>query len=390
MTLNLALVLEKYRSGVGGAENYAHWLVQQLTSQGYRVHIVAEEGGGPLPDGAHLHLLSLPHKPRTLHIIRYATETRRFLAGLKPDVSLGIGRALGVDIYQPHGGVHHANLLRALHTYPSRCQRDIQYTSKLFSPKQWAFLALERLQYRRAGIRRFIALSQRVKGDMIRHYRVLPRQISLVYNGIDHRKFDARRRFEYQEQNPFDLPPTAEETTTLVFLAHNFSLKGLSCTIKMVYHLTKRGVPLRLLVGGKGKVSPFRYLVEKWGLSDKIHFLGPVEQPQHLYALGDVLVHPTFYDPCSLVCLEALASGLPLLTTTANGVSELMGDQGGRVVTNPHDIETMAGALLNLIEPTHLARASKEAHQIGSTYTLERNTQQMLEIFHQVAEEKKG
>ncbi|HEU4394974.1 MAG TPA: glycosyltransferase, partial [Planctomycetota bacterium] len=106
-------------------------------------------------------------------------------------------------------------------------------------------------------------------------------------------------------------------------------------------------------------------------------------RPEDLYAECDLLAHPTFYDPCSLVALEALASGIPVVTTEANGASEWIAPGGGEVVADPRDAGALAAALARAAgavrtpETRDAARRSAEAAggvaRIGEVLDLLRN-----------------
>jgi UDP-glucose:(heptosyl)LPS alpha-1,3-glucosyltransferase len=96
-----------------------------------------------------------------------------------------------------------------------------------------------------------------------------------------------------------------------------------------------------------------------------VHLHPPVEDPRSLYAAADVLVHPTWLDPCSLVCLEALAMALPVVTTRANGVHEIMGRRGGRILDAPGDPPALAAALADLADDEVRARAAEEARAVA-------------------------
>jgi UDP-glucose:(heptosyl)LPS alpha-1,3-glucosyltransferase len=103
----------------------------------------------------------------------------------------------------------------------------------------------------------------------------------------------------------------------------NYRLKGLTPLLN-AFALTTREKPGRLVVVGHPKVARYERHAHKLGIADRVIFLGHRADPKDCYFAADYLVHPTFYDPCSLVVLEALACGLPVITTQYNGVSELL------------------------------------------------------------------
>ena len=114
-------------------------------------------------------------------------------------------------------------------------------------------------------------------------------------------------------------------------------------------------------------------------------FLGHRNDPRDAYFAADFLVHPTFYDPCSLVALEALACGLPVVTTRYNGASELLSPPAdGLVIDDPHDAPALAAALVRMLDPGYRSAASQVARQTGTRWTFEHHYRALFEVFAEV------
>jgi UDP-glucose:(heptosyl)LPS alpha-1,3-glucosyltransferase len=96
------------------------------------------------------------------------------------------------------------------------------------------------------------------------------------------------------------------------------------------------------LVIGKGESDESRQTAKRLSIEDKVSFLGPQEGIERFYAAADVFVLPTLYDPFSNACLEAMASGLPVITTRNNGAAEIIeeGMEGfiTSSITDPSDL----------------------------------------------------
>src|SRR5262249_35139958 len=132
-------------------------------------------------------------------------------------------------------------------------------------------------------------------------------------------------------------------------------------------------------------------LARKLGIEKYIRFVGHCAPMRNAYFATDFLVHPTFYDPCSLVVLEALACGLPVITTKANGASELLAPpREGYVVDDPHDREQLAGAMAQLLDPKDRQARGQAARKTALEWTFEAHYQQLLGIFRNVAASKKA
>ncbi len=173
----------------------------------------------------------------------------------------------------------------------------------------------------------------------------------------------------------------------MLFVAHNFALKGLPTLLQAVGHLRKqRSQSVRLVaVGGKPERKYFRQ-AEQYGAAGGVEYLGAVADTAPLYAAADVFTLPTWYDSCSLVVLEALAAGLPVITTSHNGASEIMTDgQNGFVIQNPGDWEQLARHLEALTDRATRFRMGVAARKLAEQYPLEANYQQVLNLWQQVA-----
>jgi UDP-glucose:(heptosyl)LPS alpha-1,3-glucosyltransferase len=118
------------------------------------------------------------------------------------------------------------------------------------------------------------------------------------------------------------------------------------------------------------------------GVSDEVIFAGSTNEPEKYYGASDFLVHPTFYDACSLTVLEALASGLPVITTHCNGASGIMTQgQEGFVIDDPRDNQVLAEKISYFLNREKVERASIAARHLAESYSLERNWREMRNIF---------
>jgi UDP-glucose:(heptosyl)LPS alpha-1,3-glucosyltransferase len=114
-------------------------------------------------------------------------------------------------------------------------------------------------------------------------------------------------------------------------------------------------------------------------------FVGEVDDPLPYYAAADVYVHPTYYDPCSLVVLEALACGLPVVTTSYNGAGELI-DNGvsGFVIDEPTNLAAMTDCIRRLGDSGVRKRMARAARQRTEAHSLEANFRGILDVYREV------
>ena len=388
--MRIALLIEHLDHRRGGAETWIHQFSAYLTAHGHGVTIVTQDAHDP-PAGVEVHLVRPRGLTRGSRDRDFGRKCRQALAALGADVSMATGKALGADVYQPHGGTVRGSQRQNIALLASYNARGLKMMFNRISPKHRAALALEAEQYSSAD-QRYIAISRMVQRDMRTFYRVPPDRVQLIYNGVDLERFSPERlasmRAEARER--FGL---AADEQALVFVAHNFKLKGLGELIAAIGGLLRNGrwpASARLVVVGRGKVRPYQRQAERCGAAGAVRFVGGVDPIDAAYAAADVFVHPTWYDPCSLVALEALAAGLPTLTTRFNGVSEMMDGQGAGVVLDaPRPVRRLGEALLDLLDESSRASMSAAARRVAQAYPLEENFRATLQYLEQVAAERK-
>jgi UDP-glucose:(heptosyl)LPS alpha-1,3-glucosyltransferase len=145
----------------------------------------------------------------------------------------------------------------------------------------------------------------------------------------------------------------------------------------------------RLLVAGNPRTGRYERLARHLGIAGRVKFLGPRRDAHNCYFAADFLVHPTFYDPCSLVVLEALACGLPVITSRFNGASELLDPPcEGFVVDDPHDHTQLAWCLSQLLNCSRRAACAQAARKAAARWTFEDHYHQLLRVFMEAAARK--
>ncbi len=206
-----------------------------------------------------------------------------------------------------------------------------------------------------------------VKRHLEEFHHVPRQQIHVVPNAIDPKRLAVSQpgAVRCAFRNRLGLEPG---DLAGLFVGHNFALKGLKPLDRGPGRppepKSERAGRFILLVCGSGEPGPFRRLARRLGLKDTVHFLGFYPDVETCYWSSDFFVQPTYYDPCSLVVLEALACGLPVITTAQNGASELMTDGvEGYVLTAPDAQGELIAALDHMADDRH--RRAMSARRYG-------------------------
>ena len=385
--MNIALCYESLLPYRGGCETYIVALARRLAADGHDVHLYARRwDASALPPGLHIHRIALPRVPRFLRPWFFGAACRRALAAASHHVSVGFDKIAGLDVLYPQGGLYAATADHNLLKYRSPLARRLARLSKLVDPAHRSFLALDRHQYRRESVL-VVAISDMVRRHFEEYYHLDPANLRMVRIAIDLDRFDEcdrpRRRLESRQQ--WGLSP---EHIVALFAGMNYRLKGLEPLLHAVARLPSNS-SFRLLIAGSPDTAAFARLARRLKIADRVRFAGYCPDMRNGYFAADFFVHPTFYDPCSLVVLEALACGLPVITTRYNGAAEVMHPpREGFVLDDPHDLDQLAGAIAQLLDPARRAACAQAARRTAAQWTFEHHYRQMLAVFAEAAARK--
>ena len=275
------------------------------------------------------------------------------------DVLLSLERVWRCDVYRAGDGVHRAWLQRR-----AEIGGRLQRLSRFFNRKHSAALALEESLFANRRARRVIANSRMVKEEITRWHGYPADRIDVVYNGVPLELFRDERE-----------PVTTNEEIVVLFAGSGWERKGLQFAIEAVE--AQKG-KMKLLVAGRGETRKFS--------SSRTEFLGVVRDMPSLYRSADIFLLPTVYDPFSNACLEALAAGLPVITTRANGFSEIIENgRHGTVVDDPRDVGALSDALRFWSDPTRRQQARADNRALATQFDISVNVAKTLEIITQLA-----
>lgn len=342
-------------SATGGAEAYLLRLAAELQKNGEECVLVTTPDwpADRWPFGKILRITERGPK-------EFAEAFRATKTGC--DVHLSLERVPGCEVFRAGDGVHAAWLERR-NAFEPLWKR----LGRLLNRKHTRVLELERRVFDPANTRAVIVNSAMVRDEILARFPYPAEKIHLVPNGI--RPFGELPPRE-ESRNRFRI---AHDVFCPLFLGTGWERKGLSVALKAVEMMEST----ELLVAGRGPADFYR--------SDKARFLGPVSDLMALFAAADVLVAPTWYDPFSNACLEALSAGLPVITTPANGFSEIL-EPGVHGETVPvGDALALAEALEKWKRPGFAESARSSCRERAAEFSIERNARETLKVLKAAA-----
>ena len=386
--LKIAIVLERFLPSTGG-QSYFSGLVKELAKRGHDVHVFATEiEETPGPDYT-MHLIPACRYPRSLRLLSFVLNSARVINRYDFNIIHEVMESLTMNVFNPHSGVEKAYLKQEFASINNRWYYVLRFIKRYLSLRHYITLWIQKKQFQMRRAKRIIAISAMVKNDIIRYYKVPEEKIEVVFNSVDTNRFHPRNRNIYRQSIRTFLN-IDDSVVILLFAGHNYRLKGLE-TLLGALSVLKETVPhpsVHLLITGRGRIGRYRRIARELGVLDLTTFLGPVKDMEQFYGASDIYVHPTFYDSCSLTVLEALASGVPVITTRFNGAADVMiSDEGGKVLDDPKDIKKLAGAIAIFLDKERREKAGLTTRQWIEKFTPEYNAEKTLEVYYKVLEE---
>ena len=368
--LRLALVRRGY-SPTGGAEAYLKRLARGVIEVGHKVQLIATnewpEDQWPLGPITRL---------RAESVIGFADELEQVRPQLDCDGLLSLERVWSCDVYRAGDGVHRAWLARR-----RKFELPLKQFARALNRKHRDLLHLEQLLLasRKAG--RVIVASQMVKNEIVDLYGYPADRIDIVHNGVPLDKF--RFDSELREKSREDLKLKPDQIA-LLFAGSGWERKGLLFAIQAM--ALCKNTKMRLLVAGRGNEMLYKTKRLRFWREEPVQFLGEVADISRVYAAADIFILPTIYDPFSNACLEALACGLPVITTGSNGFSEIIEDAvHGSIVNHAGNLVGLRDAIRFWSDPSRRAAARSANIERASQFDISRNVEQTLEILTDVA-----
>jgi UDP-glucose:(heptosyl)LPS alpha-1,3-glucosyltransferase len=368
--LNIVFVRRGY-SPTGGAEAYLKRLARGVTKAGHDVQLVSTNDWPDVewPFGLITHL-------RSKSPIGFASELERIRTEFRCDVLFSLERVWSCDIYRAGDGVHRTWLDRR-----QKFELPLKRFVRSLGSKHQDLLRLEQSLFSGGNAVRVIAASQMVKDEIVNLYRYSADKIDIVRNGVPLEKFRFDPELREKSREELNLKP---DQTALLFAGSGWERKGLLFAIEAAALCGDR--MMRLLVAGRGNARLYKTKSLRFWREEPVQFLGEVADMLRVYAAADILILPTIYDPFSNACLEALACGLPVITTRSNGFSEII-ENGvhGSIVDHPGDLLALCDAIRLWSDPSRRAAARSTNTQLAAQFDISRNIDETLAILCSLA-----
>ena len=374
--MKIALVCKNYLSTKGGLEQYTISLSRGLLQIGHEVHVFANKW--QREPGVIFHHVPMVRFSSPGKNLSFAYFAERELSKEKFDVVQSMERILFQDIFRASDGI---NPVQMRERYSNPAVRKL----KAMGPRRLALAFLEGRIFRNRGCRFVMTNSQLVKDQIIEYYQVNPEKIVVIYNSVDDTKFRPELKDVYRSavRNKYGI---RSDELLLLFVGNDFRRKGLQILLTA---MTIRKNPwLRLMVVGSDRTAPYLRWAARNGLDKQVLFLGSHHDIHKFYAACDVFVLPTRYDAFANSCLEAMACGVPVITTCSNGASEIIENGKQGYLLRKWDPEELAERIRALECRTDRAAIGESGAIKAKNFTMASYMTQLTALYERVRTHK--
>ncbi len=403
--MKLALIRRRF-SARGGAELYLERLLQALAERGHELHLFAE-AWNQTPANVRVHAVRVSGS-RATRPVRFADAVERELAAQRFDCVLSLERTRRQDVYRAGDGLHRVWLQRRREFAPVWEKPFVG-----LGAFHRNMLRLEAETLDPANTRHIIVNSEMVKREILAHFSVPAERIHLVRNGVDVARFQSGKRAETRAR--FGVK---DDEFLLLFVGSGWERKGLGYLLAAMRRIWSTTL-LRSVAGGlrqggqdflraviavlqgsertacRQDASPsmpankVKMLVvgkgqRPLGVPSNVIFADTMTDVENAYAAADLFVFLPIYEPSANVVVEALAAGLPVVTSAQNGAGELIEENvNGSILSDPSDLESIVRTIARWWSRRFYAPPVRVAE-----LSLDRNVSETLAILEMAAKEK--
>ncbi len=385
--MKIALIIENMDPSRGGRERSVAETAEELAWRGHDVTVICGSGGWEPPSAKiKIHKLGRRGSLRFRRTKNFVNDVRAHLH--KHSGSFHVVHATlpvpGVGVYQPRGGT-----VPAQRDASARKRRGLM---KIISR------AVEPLNLTRCEMAQFerelvddekvvcLAVSEMVAAEFDRYYNRSQR-VRVIFNGVKTPDISPRQRAEKRLKIRRQLS-LGSDGVLFVAVVKNATLKGVEQTIGAFERwISLRGSRSRgrMAIIGSPRTKKYKRMATGGGLERAVKFIPHTDDIFDWYAAADVMLHLTWYDPCSRTVLEAVRSELPAITTRYNGAAEILTGGAGAVVDSPDDIQAIVKAMNHLTEPDRHEAAAAACRKIADGLSIGRHVDDLLKAYGEVS-----
>ena len=370
--IKLAIVRQKYRVD-GGAERFVASALSALSQQQeLDITVLTRQWQGKANSSFHVEICNPFKWGRVSRERGFANTAQQHFHTF--DIVQSHERIPGCSIYRAGDGVHKCWL-----EHRSRIITKAQAKRVRNDRFHRYVMDAEKQMFEHPTLKAVICNSQLIKGEITREFAIDPAKLHVIYNSVDQETFNPNLQ---QSEGPKvrETLGIAPNATVMLFVGSGFERKGLAASIQAIAQ-----TQAHLLVVGKDKEEEkYHKQAQTLGCGDRIHFMGVQNESRRFYGAADGFILPTIYDPFPNVILEAMASGLGVITSTTCGGAEIIDQGRNGYCCDALDIPALSSAINTFTDKGHAKSLGRMARETVKPFTSEQLTNQLLSLYSQI------
>jgi UDP-glucose:(heptosyl)LPS alpha-1,3-glucosyltransferase len=366
--MKLAFCLFKYFPYSGLSRDFLR-IVSESRRRGHEVHVFASEWQGERPEGIRFTLLTTYRWMNHTQNLAFYRRLKRHLEHERFDAVIGFNKMPGLDLYY---GADYCYIGRAVPRYGPLYR---------VTPRYHHFHTFERAVFSPESRTMVLSLSEREKSVYQEFYGTPDWRFHLLPPTLDNQRRLTESWGTVRERMRRALRVGPDELM-LLFVGSGFKTKGLDrCLIALAALPEDLRRHTRLIVVGQDRTAPFERAARAYGIDGKVQFLGGRSDIPELLAAGDLLVHPAYSENTGTVLLEAIAAGLPVLTTDVCGyASHIERAAAGAVLNSPFQQRALNEKLCEMLCSAGRGQWSSNGTAYGSNPVLYRMPETAVDL----------
>jgi UDP-glucose:(heptosyl)LPS alpha-1,3-glucosyltransferase len=378
--MKLGLVRQRY-TPFGGAERFVERAIDALLVRGVGIRVYTRRWPRARTGQVEAVICDPFYIGSLWRDRSFARAVHAALARDRPLIVQTHERIDGCDIFRAGDGLHRAWLAERL-----RAGGRFEHLRIAANPYHRYILDAEARVFTDPGLKAVICISQMVRDDIHAHFSIPDDRLHVIYNAVDKREFGLAVRAERATTRAS--LGLSDSHVAFLLVGSGYARKGVAAAIRALARLPSQA---RLVIVGRDK-NPSRYvaMAQRAGLSGRIVFAGPRKDPRPYYGAADAFVLPTLYDPLSNAVLEALACGLPVVTSRRCGAGELVKAHDAGWTCDAQDDAALAECMGRLLDPEVRMLRGARAQAAVAALTPEAMTRRLLHLYESLLEERES
>jgi UDP-glucose:(heptosyl)LPS alpha-1,3-glucosyltransferase len=369
--MRLAIIRQRY-TPYGGAERFVEAALEALLERGIAITLYTRSWPQTRVQLIEPVLCNPLYVGRLWRDLSFARAVCGKISRQPPELVQSHERLLCCDVYRAGDGVHQVWLEERLRDAPPFARRLVEW-----SPYHRYVLDMERRLFASPALRAVICNSKMVKDEIRERFGFAADALHVIYNAVDSDVFSPQlKHHRGAVRAKLGVPDTA---TVFLLVGSGYARKGVASAIAALARLP--GDTYLFVVGRDKSRGRYKRLARDLGVGARVGLLGPQEDPRPFYGAADAFVLPTLYDPCPNAALEAMACGLPVVTSTKCGAAELVVEHDAGFVCPARDVDSLAWHMMTLTDAGARATLGARAREAVLPFTPAAMTLQLVLLY---------